>query len=344
MKKNLLAICLLFSIVALAQEAKRINIFNGIALKFGANTEQLTDTYDKFIGEWMDTQNNWLAQSYIDVKTKTYKLNVSKTPYANANPFTVLNATVTGEIISYANAEGYKASFDKGTLHITGPDGFKFNGKATNRISPTLNALPPKGAEVIFDGTNLKALGGFQAYKEWFNWDIEASETVKLSPDGSFRILPGKQSVITKKVYGDIKHLHIEFRLLGEPTNGGVYMQSRYEFNIKDSWGQGEGSVCTAFGNVVGYKEPKVNYALPPMVWQTMDIEYTAARFDENGEKIANARTTVYFNGELIYKDAELDVTRGAGGGKQPLGPTGPVYFQEHGTSYDFRNVWIVEK
>jgi len=344
MKKNLLVICLLFSTVALAQEAKRVNIFGGITLKFGANTEQLTNTHDKFIGEWLDTQNNWLAQSYIDVKTKTYKLNVSKTPYANANPFTVLDATIAGETISYANTDGYSASFDKGVLNITGPDGFKFSGKVTGRISPTLNALPPTGADVLFDGTNLDSWGGFIAYKEWFNWNIEASETVKLTPEGNLQIIPGKQSIVSKKVYGDIKHLHLEFRLLGEPTNGGVYMQSRYEFNIKDSWGQGEGSVNGAFGNVVGYKEPKVNYTLPPMVWQTMDIKYTAARFDADGERISNVRTTMYLNGELLYDDAEVDIIRGSGGGKLPLGPLGPVYLQEHGTAYEFRNIWVVEK
>lgn len=36
-----------------------------------------------------------------------------------------------------------------------------------------------------------------------------------------------------------------------------VYMQSRYEFNIKDSWGQGKGAPCGTFGNLVNSKEPE---------------------------------------------------------------------------------------
>ena len=45
----------------------------------------------------------------------------------------------------------------------------------------------------------------------------------------------------------------------------------------------------------------------------------------------------------LIYEDYELDIIKGAAGGRTPLGPVGPIYLQEHGTAYEFRNIWVIE-
>lgn len=307
----------------------------------GLNPAGSGEQNDKFIGEWKDDQTNYLAQSYVDKKTKEYKLNVSKVPYANADPFMVLVGTVNGNSITFANEQGYSARIEKGVLKIKGAE-LDFSGRLVIRRSPTLNMPAPEGADILFDGNDVKAWGGL-VKKEWLKWSFEAEQSVEITPAGNIRIMPGKQSIITKKNYGDIKHLHLEFRLLGEVTNGGVYMQSRYEFNIKDSWGQGKGAPCGAFGNLINSKDPEFNYALPPMVWQTMDIQYQAARFNDQGEKIANARVSMSMNGISIYEDYELNLIKGAAGGRTPLGPLGPIYLQEHGTAYEFRNIWVVQ-
>lgn len=326
------------------KEYKKMEVrFRNIRIQdFGLNMENSGEVADKFIGEWKDDNTGYLAQSYIDKKTKEYKLNISKVAYANADPMVVLTGIVKGNSITYSNGEGYTGTIEKGTMKVKGP-GFDFTGRTVVRKSPTLNLPAPKGAIVLFNGNDVKAWGGL-AKKEWMKWSFDADKSVELTPAGSIRMIPGNQSIITKKEFGDIKHLHLEFRLLGEVTNGGVYIQSRYEFNIKDSWGQGKGSPCGAFGNVIDAKDPEFNYALPPMAWQTMDIQYTAAKFNNKGEKIANARVTMRMNGELIYDDYELDAIRGAGGGRLPIGPLGPIYLQEHGTAYEFRNIWVVEK
>lgn len=325
------------------KEYKKMEVrFRNIRIQdFGLNSENDAEIMDKFIGEWKDEKTGYLAQSYKDRKTGEYKLNISKVPYANADPFTTLTGKIEGNNIAYSNVEGYSGAVEKGILNING-SGFEFAGKAVNRMSPTLNAPAPKGALVLFDGNDVKSWGGLVP-KEWMKWGFEASESVEITPAGSIKILPGKQSIITKKNFGDIKHLHLEYRLLGEQTNGGIYLQSRYEFNIKDSWGQGKGSPCGAFGNIADAVEPEFNYALPPMVWQTMDIEYKAAKFNSKGEKTANARVTMRNNGELMYSDVELDAIKGAGGGRLPIGPLGPIYLQEHGTAYEFRNIWVIE-
>jgi hypothetical protein len=74
-----------------------------------------------------------------------------------------------------------------------------------------------------------------------------------------------------------------------------------------------------------------------------MDITFTAPRLDKTGAVVANAIVTMYLNGKLMYKDAELTKTKGAGGGKTPIQAVCPLYLQEHGTAYQFRNIWIVE-
>ncbi len=79
------------------------------------------------------------------------------------------------------------------------------------------------------------------------------------------------------------------------------------------------------------------------MVWQTMDIDFRAPRLNAEGQKTENARATMYLNGRLIYDNVELDTVKGAGG-RLGVAEEGPIYLQEHGTAYQFRNIWLVEK
>jgi hypothetical protein len=85
--------------------------------------------------------------------------------------------------------------------------------------------------------------------------------------------------------------------------------------------------------------------ALPPLSWESFDVDFTAARFDEAGKKTSEARITVAQNGVKTHDNVALP--RGTGGG--PKGPrpevaSGAIYFQSHGNPNQFRNVWIVEK
>ena len=322
-------------------EYKKLEVrFRNINIQdLGLNDASAAETPDKFVDEWKDEKTGVIAQSYND--KGTYRLQVRKEGYLNVPPTATLDGKLSNNDITYSST-GWEAKFNNNVLEITGTDGFSFTGRKTNRKPPTLGAVPPENAVVLFDGKDLSKWCGLEP-KEWLKCGFEASETAELTPAGSIRVIPDKQSIISKQVFGDVKHLHLEFRLLGEQTNGGVYMMSRWEFNIKDSWCQTKGDPNGAFGNVEGFPAD-YNWALPPMAWQTMDIEMKAPVLNPDGTVKENARLTMYLNGELMYRDVEVSATRGAGGGRTPIAAAGSVYLQEHGTPYDFRNIWLVEK
>jgi len=197
--------------------------------------------------------------------------------------------------------------------------------KKIERKSPTLGAKPPREAIVLFDGSNTDA---------WENGKLVEGE------------LLGATGTWSKQKLGD-HHLHIEFRTPFMPTargqgrgNSGVYIQSRYECQVLDSFGlEGEDNEC---GGIYSIARPLLNMCLPPLAWQTYDIDFTAARFDEQGNKTHNARVTIKHNGVVIHDDLELP--HGTPG-RHPEGP-GPesLFLQDHGNPVAFRNIWVVEK
>ena len=81
----------------------------------------------------------------------------------------------------------------------------------------------------------------------------------------------------------------------------------------------------------------------PPLTWQTYDVDFTPAKFDETGKKIANARMTVRQNGVLIQDDVEVPKATTAAPVKEGPEP-GPLYIQNHGNPVRYKNIWLVEK
>jgi hypothetical protein len=218
------------------------------------------------------------------------------------------------------------AKIKDGVLTVT--DGNDQEVGKLNRIertSPTLNARPPAGAIVLFDGST-----------------PEHFEKGQLTPDGLL-----KAGVTSKQKFQDFS-LHLEFRTPFQPTasgqgrgNSGCYLQGRYEVQILDSFGlAGKNNEC---GGIYEIRDPDVNMCFPPMTWQTYDIDYTAARYDAAGNKTANARMTVKHNGVTIHENVELP--RGTRAHPVKEGPeAGPIYLQDHGNPVVFRNIWLVEK
>ncbi|MBW3543037.1 MAG: DUF1080 domain-containing protein [Planctomycetes bacterium] len=213
-----------------------------------------------------------------------------------------------------------------GKLSIQNLDGDALGTlEKTVRKSPTLGKKPPKDAVVLFDGSSAENFQGG-----------------KLTEDGLLQ--PGATS---KQKFQDFT-LHVEFLLSFMPqaqgqarSNSGVYMQGRYEVQILDSFGlEGKHNEC---GGIYSVKDPDVNMCLPPLQWQTYDIDFTAARYDESGKKLKNARMTVKHNGVVIHHDVEVPKATTAAPVQEGPEP-GPIYIQDHGNPLRFRNIWLLPR
>ncbi len=223
------------------------------------------------------------------------------------------------------HSEGATAILKDGKIAIVHDGRTTAELKKVERKSPTLGARPPKGAIVLFDGSNTEA---------WENGTLVEKK------------LLGPTSASSRQKFGD-HLLHIEFRTPFMPAargqgrgNSGVYLQSRYECQVLDSFGlEGENNEC---GGIYQIAKPAVNMCFPPLSWQTYDIDFTAARYDANGNKTKNARATIEHNGVVIHEDLELPH------GTPGCHPEGPepdaVFLQNHGNPVAFRNIWVVEK
>ena len=200
----------------------------------------------------------------------------------------------------------------------------------------------PKGANgdgqkiVLFDGSTTKAWEHLDGTK--VAWHLEK---------GVMRVNPGRGSILTRELFNDFT-LHVEFNIPDLPEsstdqsrgNSGVYLQGRYELQILDTAGMEPASnLC---GGIYGQRAPDVNAAKPAGEWQTFDIEFTSPTWDERGQKVGNARLTVWHNGVVIHNDVEVTAKTGAGNAEGP-GP-GAILLQDHGAEVAFRNIWITRR
>jgi hypothetical protein len=204
-------------------------------------------------------------------------------------------------------------------------------------VTPGQTNEAPSDAIALFNGNNLD---------EWIKEDGSPAEwEIKL---GILTILNGKGSIMTKKSFGDCQ-LHIEWRTPETITgtgqgrgNSGIFLQSRYEIQILDSYDNSTYSNGQA-ASVYKQQIPLVNACRKPGEWQIYDIIYTAPRFTNEGLLLAPAFVTVIQNGILVQNHSEIKgstVFIGAPSYSMHKSKE-PLLIQNHGNPVSFRNIWI---
>ena len=196
------------------------------------------------------------------------------------------------------------------------------------------------------------------------NWTIEQAVFAKYT-DTLFQVSPGSGVLVntlrggkyhrtddlkSKMQHGDIRLL-VDF-MLPRGMNSGIYLQGRYEVQLYDSWGKKTvkyddcGGIYERWDEARGKgKEgyegyaPRQNASKAPGLWQTLEIDFQAPRFDANGKKIANAIfKKVILNGLVVQENIEVSgMTRGAIFDKEA--PFGPILIQGDHGPVAFRNL-----
>ncbi len=198
---------------------------------------------------------------------------------------------------------------------------------------------PPADAVVLFDGSDLSAWQGRDG--EEAAWDVA---------DGVLTIVPDTGDIVTTQGFGDVQ-LHLEWRTPAvvrgrsqDRGNSGVYLMSRYELQVLDSYENRTYSNGQA-GSIYKQHIPLVNVSRAPGAWQTYDIIFMAPRFRADGTVERPATMTVLHNGVLIQNHAELRGTSVNVGEPEydAHGPREPLLLQDHDHPVSYRNIWVRE-
>jgi len=198
---------------------------------------------------------------------------------------------------------------------------------------------PPSDAVILFDGQDLS---------KWL--DRKGGPARWKVVDSAIVVAPGTGDIHTRQAFGDCQ-LHVEWAEPNPPHetdqargNSGVYLMSRYELQVLDSY-QNKTYADGQAGAVYGQFPPLVNVSLPPGVWQTYDIVFHGPRFAPDGKVLRPARMTVLQNGVLVEDNVSLTgpTDYQARPPYKPHPEKMPLLLQDHDQPVRFRNIWIRE-
>ena len=217
---------------------------------------------------------------------------------------------------------------------------------------------PVEGAEVYLDGTREMLdekweywegprFSGKYPIKWMVVQDQETGQGVVSSNDpGGKGGKYGAADIVTKDKFKDFR-AHVEFFIAAPGGNSGVYLQNRYEIQVLDG-------DTTSHGMAAVINETPSPYHLYNGVgtWNAYDIQFRAARFDAEGNRVEQPMVTLYFNGEKAHTNVQISqvwggensgLDGGNDGGKGITDTPGGLKLQAEGHDVLYRNVWIKE-
>ena len=188
------------------------------------------------------------------------------------------------------------------------------------------NPAAPADATILFDGTSLE---GWSSDK----WKLE---------NGYMEVTPGGGSIATKERFSDVQ-MHVEWATPAEVKgsgqgrgNSGVFVhgaevQVLDSFNNKTYFNGQAGAIYSQYA-------PQVNASRPPGVWQSYDIVFMTAKYNDKGELVLPSTFTVLHNG-VLAQDHVVNKSTSAKGANKPA--LGNLSLQDHGNPVRYRNIWV---
>ena len=220
-----------------------------------------------------------------------------------------------------------------------------------------VGARPLRGAELLLDGSR-KLLDEKWTYWEgpgfksalpikWkiVNDPVDKGSVVMTDDPVAAGGKYGTADIVTKKAYRDFR-LHVEFCVMNEGGNSGVYLQNRYEIQVMDGDKTSHG-----MGAVINETPAPYHLYKGLKKWNSYDIVFRAARF-KDGVRVEKALVTLYFNGikahsnqtiNQVWGGARSGIDGGNDGGKGITDSPGGLKLQCEGHDVRYRNVWIKE-
>lgn len=220
-----------------------------------------------------------------------------------------------------------------------------------------VGARPVSGAEMLLDGSRA------MLDAKWTYWEgprfgsalpikwrivpdpVDGGTVVQSEDPAAAGGKYGAADIITREAYRDFR-LHVEFLVNNPGGNSGVYLQNRYEIQICDGDRTKHG-----MGAVINETESPYAHYAGLGHWNAYDIVFRAARF-KDGQRIAPAQVTMYFNGVKVHHNQTINqvwggpnsgLDGGNDGGKGITDVPGPLKLQCEGHDVRYRNVWIKE-
>jgi hypothetical protein len=245
------------------------------------------------------------------------------------------------------------SAFGRMALLLIGLTGTAFNVWAGVGVG----AQPIPGAELLLDGSRQ------MLDTKWTYWEGPRFKSalpikwqvVKDPVDDGYVIMSddpaaagglyGAADIVTRKAYRDFR-LHVEFLVMEEGGNSGVYLQNRYEIQVLDGDKTRHG-----MGAVINETESPYHAYNGVRKWNAYDIVFRAARF-QDGRRVEPAMLTMYFNGIKVHVNQPIQqvwggpnsgLDGGNDGGKGITDSPGGLKLQAEGHDVRYRNTWIKE-